>query len=101
MLGKVLRYIKAALPPTLDPHKYTYRTNWLTEDTISTALHPVLLHLERQGTCARLLFVDCSSAFNTIIPSRLFIKMSDLGLQHIICLWIQDFLTNRPQEKAG
>jgi len=41
--------------------------------------------------------VDYSSAFNTILPSRLFHKMTNLGLDHNICRWIKDFLTNRPQ----
>lgn len=45
----------------------------------------------------RTLFVDYSSAFNTIIPDILIRKLSDLGLCSHICYWIMDFLTNRPQ----
>ncbi len=96
----VLHHIKAALPLTLDPHQYAYRANRSTDDVISIALHTVLCHLEHQGTHARLLFLDFSSAFNTIFPNRLFSKMSGLGIQHNICLWIKDFLTEphfRPQ----
>ena len=44
-----------------------------------------------------MLFVDFSSAFNTIIPGRLFTKLTNLGLSSSICQWIIDFLTNRPQ----
>ncbi len=93
----VLHHIKTALPPTLDPHQYAYRANRSTDDAISIALHTVLCHLEHQGTYVRLLFLDFSSTFNTILPSRLFSKMSDLGIQYNICLWIKDFLTDRPQ----
>lgn len=46
---------------------------------------------------ASLSFVDYSSAFNTTLPSRLFHRMTILGLNHNICLWIMDFLTNQPQ----
>ena len=46
------------------------------------------------GAYALLLFVDYSSVFNTILPCRLFSKMSDLGVQHNICLWIKDFTTS-------
>ena len=60
-------------------------------------LHSVLCHLELQGTYAPLLFVDYSSAFNTILTSRLFSKMSCLGIPLNLCLWTKDFLTNRPQ----
>ncbi|KAF7657612.1 hypothetical protein LDENG_00025020, partial [Lucifuga dentata] len=38
-----------------------------------------------------------SSAFNTIIPSKLISKLIDLGLETSICSWIFDFLTGRPQ----
>ncbi|KAI2645161.1 RNA-directed DNA polymerase from mobile element jockey [Labeo rohita] len=93
----VLHRIKADLSPTLDPDQYAYRANRSKDDAISAVLHTVLCHLEHQGSYARLLFLDFSSAFNTVLPNRLFTKMSDLGFQHNICLWIKDFLTEQPQ----
>jgi len=45
----------------------------------------------------RMLFIDYSSAFNTIIPSRLVSKLVDLGLSTSLCKWIFHFLTGRPQ----
>ena len=44
-----------------------------------------------------MLFVDYSSAFNTVIPSRLTEKLSTLGLTSSLCGCVLDFLTNRPQ----
>lgn len=44
-----------------------------------------------------MLFIDYSSAFNTIIPNILIRKLLHLGLSINICTWIMDFLTNRPQ----
>ncbi|MCI4389835.1 hypothetical protein PGIGA_G00103570 [Pangasianodon gigas] len=44
-----------------------------------------------------MLFVDFSSAFNTVIPSKLITKLGDLGISPSLCTWIMDFLTNRPQ----
>ncbi|KAI4884459.1 hypothetical protein NFI96_003687 [Prochilodus magdalenae] len=44
-----------------------------------------------------MLFVDYSSAFNTIVPSRLHIKLRDLGLNSSLCSWILNFLTDRRQ----
>lgn len=52
-----------------------------TDNTIATAFHTVLLQLE-QGACAYLVFVDYSSAFYTIVPSRLVSKLSDLRFRH-------------------
>ncbi|KAI4895506.1 hypothetical protein NFI96_002418 [Prochilodus magdalenae] len=45
----------------------------------------------------RMLFIDFSSTFNTIIPSRLIHKLSTLGISSPLCSWIMDFLTCRPQ----
>ena len=44
-----------------------------------------------------MLFIDFSSAFNTIIPQQLTRKLSLLGLNTSLCNWILDFLTGRPQ----
>ena len=44
-----------------------------------------------------MLFIDFSSAFNTIIPQHLTRKPSLLGLNTSLCNWILDFLTGRPQ----
>ncbi|TWW56179.1 RNA-directed DNA polymerase from mobile element jockey [Takifugu flavidus] len=51
--------------------KYAYRKNRSTEDAVSTALHFVLSHLDNNDTYARMLFIDFSPAFNTVIPSKL------------------------------
>ena len=44
-----------------------------------------------------MLFIDYSSAFNTIVPSKLIIKCEALGLNTALCNWVLDFLTVRPQ----
>ncbi len=93
----VLRHIKTSLLPTFDPHQFAYRANRPTEDTINTALHIALDHLEHRGTYVRMLFIDYSSAFNTIVPDILIRKLLHLGLSSNICSWTLDFLTNRPQ----
>lgn len=93
----VASHLKSCLPATLDPFQFAYRHNRSTEDAISTALHSALTHLDSQNTHVRMLFIDFSSAFNTVIPSKLISKLSQLGISTPICNWILDFLTNRPQ----
>uniref|UniRef100_A0A3P9MZN2 Reverse transcriptase domain-containing protein n=1 Tax=Poecilia reticulata TaxID=8081 RepID=A0A3P9MZN2_POERE len=90
-------HIAALLPPGFDPHQFAYRTNRSTEDAVTTALHAALSHLERQGNYVRMLFVDYSSAFNTILPHRLVYKLGELGLPHPTRMWITSFLTDRQQ----
>ena len=61
------------------------------------ALHFILQHLDTAGTDARILFVDFSSAFNTIIPALLQDKLSQLHVPDSTCRWITDFLSDRKQ----
>ncbi len=93
----VRSHITAALPRTLDPHQFAYRANRSTEDAVATALHAALAHLERQGSYVRMLFVDYSSAFNTILPHKLVVKLGELGIPHDTCMWINSFLSDRRQ----
>uniref|UniRef100_A0AAQ4Q545 Reverse transcriptase domain-containing protein n=1 Tax=Gasterosteus aculeatus aculeatus TaxID=481459 RepID=A0AAQ4Q545_GASAC len=44
-----------------------------------------------------MLFVDYSSALNTLVPHKLTHKLSTLGLHPTLCDWLFDFLTGRPQ----
>ena len=43
------------------------------------------------------MFIDFSSAFNTIQPHLLIPKLCDMGVNNCLSLWILEFLTNRPQ----
>ncbi len=57
----------------------------------------VLQHLDRPGTYVRILFVDLSSAFNTIIPNLFLPKLTQLSIPTSVCQWINSFLTDRQQ----
>ena len=43
-----------------------------------------------------MLFIDYSSAFNTIVPSKLIIDLRILGLNTSLCNWTLDFLKDHP-----
>ncbi len=92
-----MHHIKSRLPNTLDPFQFAYHPNRSTDDAISTTLHLALTHLEQKDSYVRMLFIDFSSAFNTIIPQQLIHKLNLLGLNTSLCNWILDFLTARPQ----
>ena len=47
------------------------------------------------------MFIDYSSAFNTIIASKFIIKLESLGLNPALCKWVLDFLTGRPPGGEG
>ncbi len=79
------------------PLQFAYRSNRSTDDAIAFTLHTALSHLENKNTYVRMLFVDYSSAFNTIVPATLVAKLQTLGLNRSLCSWILDFLTGRSQ----
>lgn len=83
------------LPATFNLHQFAYGKNRQTEDAIAIALHTTLTHLEQKDSYVRLLFIDISSAVNTIVPARLVTKLHDLLRSS--CLWIKDFLSDRAQ----
>ncbi len=91
-------HICSSIPVTLDPLQFAYRPNRSTDDAISQVLQSFLTHIDsKYGNYVRLLFIDYSSAFNTIVPIKLAVKLTDLGLNSLLCYWIQDFLNGRPQ----
>ncbi|KAL0150392.1 hypothetical protein M9458_054209, partial [Cirrhinus mrigala] len=93
----VLAYLKDITGPLLDPLQFAYQANRSVDDAVNMGLHYILQHLDKPGTYARILFVDFSSAFNTIIPDILQIKLSQLSVPTSICQWITSFLTDRQQ----
>ena len=93
----VLTHIQSSIPDPLDTLQYTYQPNRSTSDTIAAVLHYSLSHLENKDSYIRMLSVNYSSAFNTVIPYKLTHKLSTLGLHLTLCDWLLDFLTGRPQ----
>ena len=93
----LMAHINPIIPETLDPLQFAERPNRATADAVSSALHTALSHLDRMNTYVRMLFIDYSSSFNTIVPSKLINKLRTLGLNASLCHWILDFLTGHPQ----
>ncbi len=81
----VLAYLKASTGPLLDPLQFAYRANRSVDDAVNMGLHFTLQHLDRPGTYVRILFVDFSSAFNTIIPDTLQNKLTQLSVPTSVC----------------
>ena len=93
----VMVHIRNNIAANVDPHQYAYRKSRSTSDAVSSVIHTALTHLEKENSYVRLLFLDFSSAFNTIIPQTLANKLLLLGLTPSMCNWVLDFLTHRPQ----
>ncbi len=94
----VLAHLKDITGPLLDPLNFAYRANRSVNDAVNMGLYCVLQHLDRPGAYVRILFVDYSSAFNTIIPNLLLPKLTPLSVPTSICKWITSFLRDRQQQ---
>ena len=93
----VLKYLKFSTENVLDPLQFAYRKGRSVDDAVSLAPHCVLQHLEYSDTYARILFVDYSSGFNTVVPEKLFHKLRTLSVDASLCYWILGVLLCRPQ----
>ncbi len=93
----VLAYLKDITRPLLDPLQFAYRSNRSVDDAVNMGLHYILQHLDKPGNYARILFVDFSSAFDSIMPDLLSDKLTQLSVPTSICQWIISFLTDRQQ----
>ena len=85
------------IPVTTDPLQFAYRKNRSVDDTVSLALHSAVEHLNTPNTSVRMLFLDYSSAFNTVLPTKLVARLAGLGLPSSTYSWILNFLTGRPK----
>ncbi len=90
----VLAYLKDITGPLLDPLQFAYRANRSLDNVVNMRLHYILQHLDKPGNHARILFVNFSSAFNTIRPDLLSDKLTQLSVPTSICQWITSFLTD-------
>ena len=81
----IMSHIKKTIPDTLDPLQFAYRRNRSTDDAVNTAIHTALTHLENKDTYVRMLFIHYSSAFNTVLTTRLAEKLLILGLTPSLC----------------
>jgi len=93
----VLQLLFQYINDKLDPLQFAYRSKRGVEDATLTILNKIYTHLEKPRAYVRILFVDFSSAFNTIQPHLLVKKLTSLDVSHSLIRWISNFLTQRTQ----
>lgn len=93
----VLKHIKLSFSPLQDHLQFAYRSGRSVDDAILLFLNNVYTHLDFPRSYCRILFVDFSSAFNTIQPHILVNKLNNLNMNNYLISWILEFLTNRAQ----
>ena len=93
----VLKYITSRLSPIQDPLQFAYRSKRCVDDALTTFVDNIYRHIDSDGNFCRVLFVDFSSAFNTIQPHLILSKLHILKVNTNIIAWVHNFLTSRQQ----
>lgn len=91
----LLQHLVSTTKDKLDPCQFAYKQGCGTEDAVVTLVHIISKHLNNPNTYVRALFLDFSSAFNTIQSDILVSKMVQLELNPYLIHWYVSFLTNR------
>ena len=94
----ILKQLLYEIDDKLDQCQFAYRKNKSTDDATLLLNNIVTEHLENKNAYVRSLFIDFSSAFNTIKPDIVVRKLKSLQVSPTICAFILDFLTNRLQK---
>jgi hypothetical protein len=85
-------------PHLTDSTQYAYQSHRSTEDALAYLMDVLTNHLDKNAkNHARCLFIDYSSAFNTISPTTLINQLLSTSLNPSLINLVYDFMTNRPQ----
>ena len=81
-----------------DSTQFAYKRSRSTDDALSLMLDNITKHIDKSAkNYVRALFIDFSSAFNTIDTTRLVEKMAAKNINNNIINWTHSFLTSRQQ----
>lgn len=93
----VCNRLASSVADRMDPLQFAYRVGRGVEDATAILLDLICGHLDKANTFSRVLFMDFSSAFNTLQPHLLISRLLDLQVSSSVILWIRAFLRDRPQ----
>jgi hypothetical protein len=100
-LVKILeRIILQHLTTTLEPDnsQFAYKSNRGVGDAILCVTDLLMGHIDKKaGNYCRRLFIDFSSAFNTLVPNKLMECLDSLHADQDVMGWIASFLCPRRQ----
>lgn len=93
----VMAQLRADVGAHLDPQQFAYQPHRGVDDAVHTLLHGAIAHLEKPKSHVSLVFVDFSSAFNTVLPHLMGCKLLQMDANLHLILWVLSFLTGRDQ----
>ena len=82
----VLKLLLNEVKEPLNPFQFEYQAKRNVEDACLLFTNNTLKHLEKNRNYAHVLFIDFSSAFNTIQPHVMVQKLKDLNFRNDIII---------------
>ena len=82
---------------SLDENQFAYKQKRSTKDACLSLDYFLRSHLETSFSYARVLFVDFSSAFNTIVPNILLNRLQAFNVPRYLINFVSSFLIDRKQ----
>ncbi|KAK2181154.1 hypothetical protein NP493_409g06019 [Ridgeia piscesae] len=93
----VLQFVKSVIDLFLDQFQFAYNNNRSVDDAVALGLFYVLQHFGRPNTCARILFYILDLLLTQLFHQNILIRYRGSVFLNR-CVWILDFLLNRPQD---
>lgn len=93
----ILSQLQEEVSMHTDPLQFAYKQHRGVDDAVLTLLHATHTHLEKPRSLVRLVFVDFSSAFNTVQPHLMGQKLLQMDVNPHLIIWILSFLSDRCQ----
>ena len=79
---------------TQDPLQFAYRTQVAVKDAVLHLQHRAHSHLDKGSGTVRIMFLDFTSAYNTIQPLLLQDKLAKMRVDPCPVSWISSYLTD-------
>jgi hypothetical protein len=93
----LLNKIRSNLNSAEDPLQFAYKPKRSTLDAVATLIHQINSSLDSGNTVYKCLFLDYSSAFNTIPRESIISTMETREVPKWAIHWLIDYFTNRTQ----
>ena len=93
----VLKKLLQPIKELIDPYQFAYQQTKSVQDAVLVLAHLLFKHTDEAKSYVRALFVDFSSAFNTMQTHILVRKLRSMEVKPSMILWVIDFLQNRVQ----
>ena len=103
ILGKcfervIARQITGSVSNCFDHLQFAYKSQRGTDDATVSLVNTLTKHIQVPTHFARVLFIDFTSAFNSMQIHTLLQRLIDIGVNGGIIHLVRDFLSNRPQQ---